>query len=318
MTEIVPFHGNHIGDSARLVSRRYQIFYEQEPLLPGRYQDVANLQPLIQNIFEASGLGVAALQDGELVGFLIGWLMPGFRGKRSVYSPEWANAAGTENRRSIYEQMYKRIAEIWVAEKNVAHYISFFANDLEAINIWNWLGFGMISVDAVRGLHPIKHLNQGFHIRRASIQDIDPVIELNQGLVRYSTLSPSFFITEQHNQEYFEAWLCDSERSIWLAELNEEPVAFLRVGPANDDVSMIIYDEKTISIYGAYTEETMRGKGIATALLAHVIETARITGYGRIAVDFESMNTLGARFWLNQGFRPVCHSFQRFIDERLL
>jgi hypothetical protein len=93
MLKIIPLKEEHLEDAAALVSSRYQILHEQQPLLPRRYQEAHNLLPLLQNIIRAAPPGVAAIQDGQLVGFLIVWLMPDFRGKRSVYSPEWANAA---------------------------------------------------------------------------------------------------------------------------------------------------------------------------------------------------------------------------------
>jgi GNAT superfamily N-acetyltransferase len=103
-----------------------------------------------------------------------------------------------------------------------------------------------------------------------------------------------------------------------VAWVNEEPVAFMRVGPANEDVCKIIYDEKTTSIYGAFTKETKRGIEIGTAILEKVIESARNRDYERCAVDFEPMNLLGTRFWLRHDFKPVCFSLLRYIDERVL
>jgi len=91
----------------------------------------------------------------------------------------------------------------------------------------------------------------------------------------------------------------------------------MALGPAKDDVSAIIFDEKTTSIYLAYTWEAMRGKDIATALLDHALNSARNNGYERCAVDFESMNLLGTRFWLRH-FSPVCLSLLRYVDERVL
>jgi GNAT superfamily N-acetyltransferase len=103
-----------------------------------------------------------------------------------------------------------------------------------------------------------------------------------------------------------------------LAYADGDPVAFIRMGPANDDVCTIIYDEKTTSIYGAFTRETERGKNIATSLLAHALEAARSAGYERCAVDFETMNLLGTRFWLRHDFKPVSFSLLRYVDERVV
>jgi hypothetical protein len=78
---------------ARLVSQRYQRLRKQLPELPGRYADTSNLAPLLQGILKPGNPAVAAIQGNQLVGFLTAWQMPDFRGKRSIYSPEWANAA---------------------------------------------------------------------------------------------------------------------------------------------------------------------------------------------------------------------------------
>jgi GNAT superfamily N-acetyltransferase len=318
LLEVIPLKEENLEEAAALVSSRYKNLCEQEPHLPHRYKEVSNLMPLLQNIMRAAPPGVAAIQDGQLVGFLTGWLMPDFRGKRSVYSPEWANAADLEKSRYIYEEMYRRLAADWIAGKYVAHYITMFANDIEAVRAWHWLGFGMTAVDAVRGLQPIQGGDDRIDVRRAGPQDLEQVMELNDGLRQHVKGSPDFFIAQELSKEYLEQWIQDPDRVIWLAYVNEEPVAFIRIGPARDDVCTIICDEKTTSIYGAFTKEAMRGKGIGTALLEQAIKSARSTGYERCAVDFEPMNLLGTRFWLRHDFRPVCLSLLRYIDEGVL
>ncbi len=90
--EIVPLGEEHLKDAAALASSRYRGFRDQIPLLPPRYAEVSTLLPLLHDIVGA-GPGVAAIRQGRLVGFLTGWLIPSFRGRRTVFSPEWANAA---------------------------------------------------------------------------------------------------------------------------------------------------------------------------------------------------------------------------------
>jgi GNAT superfamily N-acetyltransferase len=318
MLKITPLEEEHLEEASALVCNRYKDLREVEPLLPYQYQESKNILPLLHNIMEAGGPGVAAFQDGQLVGFLIGWYMPDFRGKRSVYSPEWANAARLEKSRHIYEEMYRQIAEDWVGDKFVAHYISIFDNDSEAIRACHWLGFGMLGIDAIRELQPIKEVNKQIDIRRAGIQDIDQVLGLHTELVQYMKGPSAFFVADKLNKVYFDEWVKNPDKIIWLACMDEEPVAFLRMGPANDDVSTIINDRKTTSIYEAYTQEKMRGKDVMTSLLAHAIDSARNDGYERCAVDFETTNLLGTRFWLRHGFNPVSFSLLRYIDESVI
>lgn len=316
LLEITSLKEEHLEDAAGLVSRRYSQLREQESLLPQHYAEVDNLLPLLREILNVTGVGVSAFSGDQLVGFLTGWQMPSFRGKRSTYSPEWANAADLGDSQNIYEQMYSQLAAEWVSDKYVAHYISLFPNDVHALKAWNWMGFGMIAVDAIRGLDSIPVYDVNVHIRRAELQDIEQVMELHEALWQYHKETPIFHLSERRDQNYFEDWLRDPGKVVWLALLNDEPVSFMRLGPADDDVCTIIYEEKTTSIYGAFTKEKVRGEGIATALLDHALTSARTSGYERCAVSFEPMNLIGTRFWLKY-FNPVCLSVVRHIDDRL-
>jgi len=315
MLEILPLKEEHIEDAAALASRRYISLCEQNPYLPRRYTQVSILRPLLQNIMQAACPGVVAINNGQLIGFLTGWQMPSFRERRSTYSPEWANAANLEDSQRIYEEMYTHLAEIWVADNYVSHYISIFPNDVYALRTMYWLNFGMISVDAVCGLDSVSG-GGDINIRRAELQDIELVMELHEDLRRYMKGTPVFFLTEKKERNHYEEWLQNPDKVVWLAYWNDEPVAFMRLGPADDDVATIIYDEKTTSIYAAFTKEKAREEGIATALLDHALKSARASGYERCAVSFEPMNLLGTRFWLKY-FNPVCYSVLRHIDERL-
>lgn len=317
MLRIHPIQKNHLEDAASLVASRYRNLNSLEPLLPDRYLDQLNILPHLESLYHTGGPGVVAIQDGKLVGFFMGWTMEEFRGKKSTFSPEWANAAKVDNSKFIYQELHQALTAKWVAEGYVAHYISIFANDPEAITACQWLGYGMFSIDAVRGMEPVQRNATEVEIRLANLQDVQDIVSLNQELQAYMMGSPSFFIPDTLDKDVFQTWIDDPQKDIWLAYSGDEPLAFFRVGPANHDVSLIIVDEKTTSIYGAFTKEAQRGKEIASALLAKTIETGKNKGYQRCAVDFESMNTLGSRFWLRH-FNPVCYSLVRYIDERLI
>ena len=77
-----------------------------------------------------------------------------------------------------------------------------------------------------------------------------------------------------------------------------------------------IADAKTANITKAFTNECCRNRGIATALLNHVLDWARSKDYERCAVGFEPQNISASRFWLKY-FQPVCCSMIRHVDERI-
>jgi GNAT superfamily N-acetyltransferase len=179
------------------------------------------------------------------------------------------------------------------------------------------MGFGMFAIDAIRGLEPIQGDVVDVRIRRAELSDLGQVMELQEVLWQYMKGSPIFLLSEKRDRAYYEEWLENPNKVVWLAYSNDEPVAFMRLGPADNDVCTIIIDGKTTSIYAAFTKKKARSEGIATALLDHALKSARASGYERCAVPFEPMNLLGTRFWLKY-FKPVCFSLLRIVDDRLI
>lgn len=313
--EIVPFGTEHLEDAAARVAGRYSRLREQVPSLPARYAEPTYLLPLLNSIVDA-GPGVAALRDGRLVGFLVGWLLPSFRGRRAAFCPEWAHAADAEHARRIYEAMYTHLSASWVEDGTLTHLISMLADDGDGIDLLHWLGFGMIAADAVRGLQPVQGAAGDVSIRRAGVGEVEEAVALSDALQRHMASAPTFLAhTARRDRRHFEEWLADPANALWLAYDRAEPVGFIKQGPANTDACTIIRDEKTTSIVGAYTREGMRDRGIASALLNRTLDRARDAGYERIAVDFEPMNPLATRFWLRH-FRPVCYTLVRHVEQR--
>jgi len=312
--EIVPFGEKHLEDAATLACSRYNELRREIPLLPSRYAEISTLLPLLHKIVKG-GPGVAALHQGRLVGFLTGWLMPSFRGRPAVLSPEWGNAVDTENSRRICEEMYTHISASWVADGYLTHLIGKLPNDFDGIDVWHWLGFGMIAVDALRGLNPAEGSTARIDIRRGGPEDTNEAMALIDALKLHSASAPTFLIqTKQRDRRYYEEWLANPDNALWLAYNGSEALAFMQHGPASTDTCTIIQDQKTTSIIGAYTRENVRCRGIASTLLNRSLEWARGEGYERCAVDFEPMNPLATRFWLKY-FKPVCYTLVRHVDK---
>jgi GNAT superfamily N-acetyltransferase len=314
--EVVRLEEKHLEDAALLVSGRYQGLCQQVPSLPSRYAEVGTLLGLLRDIAVA-GPGVAAIRGGRLVGFLSGWPLPSFRGKRSAYSPEWGNGVDPADSRRIYEAMYAHLSAAWVADGRFTHLASLLVNDRDGIDAWHWLGFGMLAADAVRDLRPVSGPDSDVTVRRAGSQDFEQLMALDAALHHYLASSPVFLVEaeEEDDRAHYQRELRNTDKAIWLACDGTEAVAYLEIGPASHDASTIIVDEKTASITGAFTREQARGRGIGTALLNRALEWARAQGYERCAVDFEPMNPLAARFWLRY-FQPVCYALVRHVDER--
>ena len=312
--EIAPLRDEHFEDAAALATARYRALRERAPALPTRYEDVGSILPLLRDL-AGQAPGVVAMRDGQLAGFLLGMVLPEFRGKRSVYSPEWANAARAEDSREIYREMYAHLSARWVADGCFTHLATLLALDGEAVNAWHWLGFGLAAVDAVRDLAPVQGSLADVVIRRAGLEDVEEAILLDLALHRHLAAAP-IFLVDEHGEEFYEPWLANSANALWLANRGGETVGCMGLEPSSSNACYVIRDEKTISITSAFITESERSKGIGTALLNHSLDWARSLDYQRCAVDFEPQNIPAARFWLRH-FQPVCYSLIRRVDERV-
>jgi GNAT superfamily N-acetyltransferase len=318
--EILPLAEKHLEDAAGLVCARYRALRGTLPLMPARFE---NLDAILPRLCDLAGQapGAAAIQGSNLAGFLVAYQFPDFRGKRSTYSPEWANGTLLAGSRRIYETLYTGLAAQWVDAGYNTHLLSTMASDQDGIEVWRWLGFGLLATDGVRNLEPVPAEVPGraasVDLRRAGPDDTQQVTALIEALRQHMAASPTFLHQEdsvgtEENAEY----LADPAHALWLAYQGAEAVACMGQGPANPRASDLISDRGTTSIISAYTRENARGAGIATALLNQVLAWAREEGYERCAVDWEPMNVLATRFWTRY-FHPVSYAMIRHIDERL-
>ena len=308
--QIVPLQPEYLQDAAALVATRYQALRQRTPLLPAQYEKVNVLLPMLQELADVPG--VATLRSGRLVGFLAGFVISQFLGKRAVYSPEWANGAEMDDVRRIYEEMYAHLSGQWAADGCATHLVTLLAHDRASLEAWQWLGFGLAGVDGLRTLQPVDAAGAQVAVRLAKAEDAAEVTALTQALERHMAAPPTFW---PHELEDCAEWVQASNGAIWLAQEGGQTVGCMAVGPANPDACAIIQDKGTASIVLAITHEAARSHGIATRLLNQSLVWAAAQGYERCAVDFEAMNRLAVRFWM-RWFEPICYSLQRTIPDQ--
>jgi len=315
--EILPLTESHLEDAADLVCTRYRALRERLPLMPARFENPDAILPPLSDL-AGQAPGVVAIRGSRLSGFLVAYQFPDFRGKPSVYAPEWANGAEMEDSRQIYEALYTEMSARWISTGYSAHLLSIMSNDQDGLEGWRWLGFGLLAADGVRDLGPVQDQGPGVEVRRASPGDTQEVTSLIMALKQHMAASPTF-LHQGDSVEVDEStkYLADPAHAIWLAYQGGEAIACMGQGPANPKACTLIDDPGTTSIISAYTRTSARSSGVATALLNQVLDWGRAEGYERCAVDWEPMNVLATRFWTRH-FQPVSYALIRHVDERLV
>lgn len=314
---LTPFEKEHIPAAAEIAAANHALERGHVPSLPSRKAE--HYIPLFERIY-AKGPGVAAVNiQGKLEGYILGAKIPNFRGTQNgVHVPEWANAALGENRYDLLRSLYTEIAAKWVANGCFTHAVSLYAHDEVALETWYRTAFGMICGDGVRELRPVDgFINTDIAVIRATEEHIDFFLPLVHEHSRYYPTSPLFMpLLSFDGREHYVEWLQKENHSFWLALDNGEPVGYFESSPSHPGARELIRDVGTCSICGAYVKPDLRKGGVGAALLSRVIEWARDNGFTRCAVDYETHNIFGSRFWLKH-FSPVTASVIRTVDERV-
>lgn len=311
--EVVPIGDEHLEQAAVLFVKGYQQARRFEPLLPPCHEHAERMLPRLRQLSRRA-TGVAAMRDGIMVGFLLGQVMPDWRGKRAVYAPEWAHAAVGRDSRGLYQAMYAQVSRQWVADGCHTHLITLLADGRQVVDTFLWFGFGLTCVDAMRELCPAPDDSSGVDVRRAGPVDTSTLLNLASALKDHLSAAPVFLPAKPAvTHEEIVDRLADPAIGIFVACEGGEVVAYVDVRAANPSAAYIIDDPKTASIKAMYTRQECRGRSIGRRLLNEAIKWAGSSGYERLAVDFEPQNVPGSRFWLEH-FRPVCYSMIRHIE----
>jgi GNAT superfamily N-acetyltransferase len=245
-----------------------------------------------------------------------------------------ANGATAENRAEIYARLYQAAGAKWAAVGAASHGICLYAHDEQAQRQFFRYGFGMRTVDAIRGMDEVDApsiagsnappfgmdeakalLSGGYDFSELAPDDILEILPLHNMLNNSFADSPFFMYNGQSDEA---AFLSDYENyhSIYfVARQNGRAVAFIRA--ELDGETFIQNTPGYLHCKGLYCLPKHRGTGVSQTLLNLLVQKLKADGYERLGVDFESFNPSGSGFWLKH-FAAYTYGVVRRIDEKAI
>lgn len=314
MIHIEDFTASQIEQAQQIALQNYNLGREHVPTLP-QVDTIPDLTPFAEN-----GLGVAAFDGGEMVGFLCS--VPPFKNAfRStdavgVFSPMGTNGAVGENRDKIFARMYQAAGEKWAKTGATSHGVCLYAHDKEAQEQFFRYGFGLRCVDAIRPMEPMDFSPcDGYEFSELSQEEFASVYPLDLMLNKHYCNSP-FFMRRQPDtlESFINAYTKRSSRFL-AAKYQGNLCAYLKISKAGE--TFITEQSDYRHIDGAFCLPDHRGKGVSQNLLSFALSTLKAEGYARLGVDFESINPTAYGFWLKY-FDAYTHSVVRRIDEHVI
>lgn len=297
---IRPFTPADVPAAAALLVARHVAHLRERPLLAPLDQAAAE-QAL------PAGEGFVAVEDGSVIGYLIGTSRAG-----AAWGPNtWIEAAGCAGAR--LKELYAAASAGWVADGRTAHYAlvppslapTFFE-----------LAFGLQQVHAAQ---PTPDGQQDPRIRRAQRRDIPVLAQLDVHFEQHFPQAPIFSAMalstyDEHLAEW-ESDFDDEGYAVFVAEADGDVLGYA-IGcdiAKSSGNGGLLAPEHAAHLATASVLPQARGLGLGRVLGEAVAAWAAAEGYPTICTDWRSANLQADRTWRALGYQPTFLRLHRHV-----
>lgn len=307
----------YIDDAVELAIKEYKNeCISNKQLLAKNYRE--KLRELLVDIF-SSKYGLLAIQDEELVGYLVFW--GGFQGQfgnvKGSFSPLFGSSFGGRNRKKTASLLFEHVSKLMIKDGIFSFAICKYAHDKEIIESFILNGFGIRCSDAIKNLTNLDEapINSRYRYEEVSYEKSSDLLELINGLSKHMRGSPIYMPTSYLTADEFTV-KCEERKNRFFAAYNDNrPVGYIEVCEKAE--TFISEDEEVLNICGTYVEEQYRNSSVAQELLLFTMKKLSDEGLKYLGVDCETLNPTAIRFWTKY-FECYTYSFVRRIDERIM
>jgi len=305
----------HIEEAIRLVSHYYQEEKNEVSELPSFFDYHQNLTKHLKSLV-VNQLGIVAIEDDIVIGFISGFSIPSFFGKaQGIFVPVYGHAAIQTRKCEIEQHLYVEAARRWVNQGIYTHSIAIFAHDKDLKDMWFHLGFGNRCIDAIRQVQSHNTINPLYQFEEITSQNVHSVVPIHEKHHQYYRQSP-IFMPNQNEDALLDLldWLKDSNHRMFSIKTNDQVVGYIRYQMNGESLFSIHNHMRNIT--GLYVLPEFRNFGIGEALLMFVENVLHDEKISLLGVDYESINPNAKYFW-GKHFKPYTYSLVRRIDERI-
>jgi GNAT superfamily N-acetyltransferase len=302
--KIVPFADEHVDAAAELLAARHEAHRVEFPELPAEPDYRAEIEAL--------------LGDGATGMFADGAYVLGRADDPKWWGPNiWIKPAGHAARDpELLRDVWAAAAAGWFEQGARAHYVLVPATDKSLLEAWFRLSFG---AQQGHGVIQIPDREWPTNVREATMDDVDPLVEIGPLLSKHQRSSPVFSSVPEQSADDVRADVLDDFSLEGVANLVYERdgrivgdffVCPLEMSSSHSGLARVP-DSSFLGF--AVVDPEARGGGVGTALTDASFAWARANGYETMVTDWRETNLLASRFWPSRGFRTSFLRVHRWI-----
>lgn len=306
-----------ISSMVDLLMRRQEHESQLFPFLKNSFLQMERIGGRLREMLASgSALGVGAIQNGQLVGYLVGMIRIDTRSGRCVAIPYEGAAISAGQPAELIRHLYAEASVLWLERGCFTHSAYVPLADSSYLDAFSRLSFGIEQVYAVLDLEEYRPFrNANVEIRLATKEDGDVMARMSSIISKYQNAAPAFmpvFPEVLANiREGFRRSLEDPDTVVLLAEKDGQAVGFHMYDTASPGVMV---PDHCVELVVAGTMEGYRRCGVGQGLMNAGCRMMREKGYRYMTTDWRITNLASSTFWPKCGFKPLAYRMARVID----
>lgn len=317
--EFIDFNENHVEQAWQLVENAFKNEQKTNKNLPD-FSQTCDVKDELR-FFAREKLGFAAVENGELLGFLCSY--PPFMhcygspDESGVWSPLHAHGFKTEENTKVLKLLYQAAGEKWRNAGAKYHSITFFSHQKALQAALSQYGFGCRCADSMMDVNNIPEnltvqLPENFSVCKIAMEQFIQLRRLRTALAEHLAAAPCFCLL---NLQQLEARILKKETDPDLATFGlfcgDKIAGFIDVEAGGEN--FISCGAPVLNIQGMYLMEEFRGKKLAENLVKAALDFSIEKNCCYLGVDYETMNPTAQGFW-QKYFEPYTLSMVRHLD----
>lgn len=319
MYTVQPLQREELDSCIALLRSAYEEERSQQEVFPSFDKQESHILKNLEKIHQANHHHYALYDEEELVGFMMGHVLPSLWGRsKGFYVPLHAYAVGKDHRKKGGQLLYTFASKRLVKEGILSHAITLYYNDEGSMNTWFHLGFGLRLIDSIKDLKTIHSpkTDKKIEVKDLSKKNLKDFLSLAEDFHFYFEEAPLFMPQETQDEEQeLKDFIQKEEHYLYGLYYDKKPISYIKLRPIGEN--LLTYNENFIHVCGLYVDPAFQSKGMASIFLQVVGKKMQEKGYQLLGVDFESFNTKGANFW-HKHFTPYTYTLTRRIDEGIV
>jgi len=325
---IIPFQPDLVPEAGNLLALRHQRDRTHLPTLPTRFEDPIVASKAVETSLKRnSASGVAAMDGGRMLGYMIGDLLVDNVWGRSAWVRMAGSALAPDQSVELISELYAVLAERWVSTYGcLDHFILTPIANAALVNAWFMLSFGVQQVYALKVVSAFEASDlpmlSDIDIRKAGSMDREAMADMSDVIWRQQIQAPVWAIMPPENvAETRDGWgeiVDDATAAVFLAFMQGKAVASQCYYSSEAQDDNLLVPDRCAALTVAVTREAFRGQGVQHALTQYALAWLKDNGFEYVEADWRSTNLLASRTWPRHGYQPVAYRLHRRIDPSIL